>query len=87
MSDTVGQVVRASVMRNMLSTVVVVLIVLIIAVGVVGYYREWFHFGRTADPETGQTEFKLSVDQKKVQGDIEKARHQVTPAKTEVESH
>jgi hypothetical protein len=70
-----------------MSKLVVFLVLLVVGLGGVGFYREWFHFGKSSDPDTGQTEFKLSVDQEKVKTDVEKARQQITPVKPEPERH
>jgi hypothetical protein len=65
----------------------VLFVLLLLVVGVVGlgFYREWFHFGTTSDPETGQPGFQLTVDQDKMKSDIQKAKQQVSPAKAQAE--
>jgi hypothetical protein len=67
----------------MLFVLIVVVLLLVIGVAGLGYYREWYRFGTTSNPDTGQTEIQLKVDQKKVQADIDEAKQRVRPASGE----
>ena len=55
------------------------LVLLLLAGGVValGFYREWFSFGTTRDPEAGREGVQFEVDRKKITSDIEKAKQNV----------
>jgi hypothetical protein len=72
---------EAFAMRRVFFMLVVVLLLLVVGVAGLGYYRDWYHFGKTANPETGEAEFKVTIDQQKVKSDVEKARHQVSGQK------
>ena len=58
-------------------TLLFLLLLLVIVVGVVGFYRGWFSFETTRDPESGRSGVKFEIDQKKIQPDIEKVKQRV----------
>jgi hypothetical protein len=64
---------EASVMRK----VFVVLLLLVVAGVGLGFYRGWFGFSTSRDPETGKTEAQLSIDQDKMKADVKKTKEKV----------
>jgi hypothetical protein len=58
-----------------------VLFVLLVGLAVLGYYQEWYSFGKAKTSEPGKTEFHLNVDQDKIKSDVEKAKGRVSPSK------
>ena len=60
-----------------------VLLVLVIVVAAIGFYRGWFRFETTRDPETGRSGVKLEVDQNKITPDIEKVKQTVGGGKAQ----
>ena len=65
-------------MRNL---VCVLIVLVLVGLAVVGYYREWYSFGKTSDSETGKTGIQLNIDQNKIHSDYDKAKKQVSPSK------
>jgi hypothetical protein len=68
----------------MRALVFVLLVIVVLLVGL-GFYREWFHIGTTSNPEAGKTGIQVTIDQDKVKSDVERAKQQVSPVKTQVE--
>jgi hypothetical protein len=60
-----------------------VLLVLVIVVAAIGFYRGWFTFATTRDPETGKSGVKLEIDQNKIRPDIEKVKQTVGGGRAE----
>jgi hypothetical protein len=54
----------------------VVLLLLVAVVGV-GLYRQWFSFGTSRDPDTGQREVQFQIDSDKMKTDADKARTKI----------
>src|SRR5262249_42927910 len=75
--DTLGQNgEEVAVMR----TLFVILLVLVVGAVGLGFYRGWFSFSTSRDPETDRPQVQLSVDQEKMKGDTQKAKEKVGAA-------
>ncbi len=57
--------------------VYVVLLLLVVAVVGLGFYRGWFGFATSSDPETGKTEAQFSIDKDKMKTDVQKTKETV----------
>jgi hypothetical protein len=62
-----------------------VLVLCVAAVAALGFYLEWFKLGTTANPETGKTEVRMTVDQNKIKGDVTAAKQKLGGAATGAE--
>jgi len=51
-----------------------VCLLLVRGVVALGFYRGWFSFEKTHDPETGRDGVRFEVDRSKITPDIEKAK-------------
>ncbi len=60
-----------------------VLLLLVIVVAAIGFYRGWFTFETTRDPETGNTGVKFEVNQDKLRPDLEKVKQTVGGGKAQ----
>jgi hypothetical protein len=58
------------------------LVLLLLVAGVVGlgFYRDWFTFSTSSDPETGKAGVHLGVDPDKMKSDAETARKKISDA-------
>jgi hypothetical protein len=54
-----------------------VLLLLVGGVVALGFYRGWFSFERTHDPQTGREGVQFEIDQNKAKPDIEKAKQKI----------
>jgi hypothetical protein len=56
-----------------------VFVLLLLVAGVVGFgfYRGWFSFKASHDPETGRDEIKFEIDRKKIEPDIDKIKQKI----------
>jgi hypothetical protein len=53
-------------------------LLLVVAAGVgLGFYRGWFSYETTSDPESGRQGIQIEVDQNKIKPDIDKAKQKV----------
>ena len=53
-------------------------LLLVVAAGVgLGFYRGWFSYETTSDPESGRQGIQIEVDQNKIKPDIEKAKQKI----------
>ena len=57
--------------------VLIVLLLLVVGVGALGFYRGWFSFEKTSDPETGRQGVQFEVDRNKITPDIEKVKDKI----------
>jgi hypothetical protein len=55
----------------------VVLLLLVGGVVALGFYRGWFSFETTRDPETGREGAQFEIDRTKIKPDIEKVKQKV----------
>ncbi|MFZ1933959.1 MAG: hypothetical protein WCB27_12180 [Thermoguttaceae bacterium] len=55
------------------------IVVLVICVVVIGFWRGWFSFSRTPNPDSdgNKTNFNVSVDNGKMKADLKKAEDKV----------
>jgi hypothetical protein len=60
-----------------------VLLILVIVVGAIGFYRGWFSFETTRDPDTGNSGVKFEVNQNKIRPDLEKVKQTVGGGKAQ----
>jgi hypothetical protein len=51
-----------------------VLVLLVVGVVALGFYRNWFGFVTTHDPETGREGVTFEVDRNKIKPDIDKVK-------------
>jgi hypothetical protein len=68
-------------MRNFLF----VCLLLVAGVVALGFYRGWFSFETTHDPESGRDGVKFDVNRNKITPDIEKARKKLGGSGSEAE--
>jgi hypothetical protein len=54
-----------------------VLLLLVVAVGVLGFYRGWFAFATTRDPESGREGVQFEIDHNKIKPDIETVKAKI----------
>jgi len=54
-----------------------VLLLLVAGVVALGFYRGWFVFERTHDPETGRQGVQFEVDQNKAKPDIDNVKKKI----------
>jgi hypothetical protein len=53
------------------------LLLLVGGVIALGFYRGWFSFKTTRDPETGREGAQFEIDRTKIKPDIEKAKQKI----------
>jgi hypothetical protein len=54
-----------------------VCLLLVAGVVALGFYRGWFHFETTSDPETGREGVQFEIDRNKIGPDVEKAKQKI----------
>src|SRR5882724_9309551 len=71
---------EVTVMRRLLSGLLMLVLLLAVAVGGVGYYRGWYNVATAPNPETGQRSIQVNIDEDKVKSDAQKAKATVSGA-------
>jgi hypothetical protein len=65
--------------------VLIVLLLLVGSVAALGFYRGWFRFETTHNPESGREGVQFEIDQNKAKPDIEKAKKKIGGGSTQEE--
>ena len=63
--------------------VLIVLLLLVGSVAALGFYRGWFNFTTTRNPETGREGVQIEIDRNKAKSDIEKAKKKIGGGSTQ----
>jgi hypothetical protein len=67
-------------MRGLLFFLVLVAIIVV----ALGFYQGWWSFSTSSDSETGQKSGKITIDEKKMKDDVQKAKDKI---KSSVDKH
>jgi hypothetical protein len=85
-ATTRGETIEATTRgKTIMRSLLFVLLLLVGGVAALGFYRGWFSFKTTYDPEAGRQGVQFEIDRNKIQPDIGKVREKLGGGDTQAE--